>query len=389
MALAHDLMRGLKGGDPFWLMEQTPSTTASRDVNPVKRPGVMRLWSYQAVAHGADAVLFFQMRQSRGACEKYHGAVIDHSGRDDTRVFREVAALGAELDRLGGEIVGARSRSRVALLFDWDSWWALEISDGPSRLLKYSDVVRRWYAAAHAANVGVDVVDVTTALDGYDLVLAPVLHMLKGDLPERLERFVAAGGTLVTTFLSGRVDEDDNAFLSDVPGPLVDVLGLRVGETDALPADEVNGVELVGDQGQTAGPFSANLVFDVVQERGAEVLGRYTSDFYAGTPAITRHRSGEGHAWYAATHLDAAGVEWVVARALADAGVGSAYGFTRGLEAVERHRDDTTYLFLLNHGESEVSVEVDRDGRSLLDGRDVTRGETLVLAPTDVVIVRS
>jgi beta-galactosidase len=389
MALAHDLMRGLKGGDPFWLMEQTPSTTASRDVNPVKRPGVMRLWSYQAVAHGADAVLFFQMRQSRGACEKYHGAVIDHSGRDDTRVFREVAALGAELDRLGGEIVGARSRSRVALLFDWDSWWALEISDGPSRLLKYFDVVRRWYAAAHAANVGVDVVDVTTDLDGYDLVLAPVLHMLKGDLPERLERFVAAGGTLVTTFLSGRVDEDDNAFLSDVPGPLVDVLGLRVGETDALPADEVNGVELVGDPGKTAGPFSANLVFDVVEERGAEVLGRYTSDFYAGTPAITRHRSGEGHAWYAATHLDAAGAEWVVARALADAGVGSAYGWTRGLEAVERHRDDTTYLFLLNHGESEVSVEVDRDGRSLLDGREVTRGEMLVLAPTDVVIVRS
>ena len=131
------------------------------------------------------------------------------------------------------------------------------------------------------------------------------------------------------------------------------------------------------------------VAFDVVEERGAEVLGRYTSDFYAGTPAITRHRSGEGHAWYAATHLDAAGVEWVVAGALADAGVGSAHGWKRGLEALERHRDDTTYLFLLNHGESEVSVEVDRDGRSLLDGRDVTHGETLVLAPTDVVIVRS
>jgi beta-galactosidase len=112
MALAHDLMRGLKGGQPFWLMEQTPSTTASRDVNPLKRPGVLRLWSWQAVAHGADAVLYFQLRASRGACELFHGAVIGHAGRDDTRVFREVAALGAELRRLGPAVLGARTPAR-------------------------------------------------------------------------------------------------------------------------------------------------------------------------------------------------------------------------------------------------------------------------------------
>ncbi|WP_432482712.1 beta-galactosidase [Kineococcus esterisolvens] len=394
MALAHDLVRGLKGGAPFWLMEQTPSTTASRDVNPVKRPGVMRLWSWQAVAHGADAVLFFQMRQSRGACEKYHGAVIDHSGRDDTRVFSEVSALGAELAALRGEVVGARTPARAALLFDWDSWWAVEISDGPSRLVSYADAARRYYAALHAANVDVDVVPVDAGLDGYDLVVAPVLHVLKGDLPERVERFVADGGTFLTTWLSGRVDEDDNAFLSDVPGPLAGVLGIRVTETDALPAEEVNPVRPVGDWAQaqapgTAGPWPGNLVFDVVEAQGAEVVAEYTGDFYAGTPAVTRHATGRGQAWYVATNLDADGVEWVVQRTLDDAGIRPPHAWVRGLEAAERVREDARYLFLLNHGEEEVVVAADRAGRSLLDGREVACGQELRLAPRDVVVLRT
>ncbi|WP_337062993.1 beta-galactosidase [Kineococcus sp. G2] len=394
MALAHDLMRGLKGGDPFWLMEQTPSTTASRDVNPVKRPGVMRLWSWQAVAHGADAVLFFQMRQSRGACEKYHGAVIDHSGRDDTRVFSEVSALGAELAALREEVVGARTPARVALLFDWDSWWAVEISDGPSRLVNYLQTVRGWYAALHAANVGVDVVPVDTDLDGYDVVVAPLLHVVKGDLAERVERFVATGGTFLTTWLSGRVDEDDNAFLADVPGPLAGVLGLRVTETDALPAEDVNPVRLV-DGWEAAptplgtGPWPGSLVFDLVEPRGAEVVAEYTADFYAGTPAVTRHAVGEGCAWYVATNLDEAGLAWVVHRVLANAGVSSPYGWVPGLEAAERVREDARYLFLLNHGEDEVVVPADRAGRSLLDGRDVAAGQDLRLAPRDVVVLKT
>jgi len=126
-AVTHDLMRGLKDGAPFWLMEQTPTATASRDVNPVRKPGVMRLWSWQALAHGSDGVLYFQMRASRGACEMNHGAVLGHSGRLDTRAFREVVGLGAELKALGDETIGARTPAKVALLIDWDSWWALEM----------------------------------------------------------------------------------------------------------------------------------------------------------------------------------------------------------------------------------------------------------------------
>ncbi|HVU69772.1 MAG TPA: beta-galactosidase, partial [Ktedonobacteraceae bacterium] len=96
-AFAHDLMRGLRDGQPFLLMEQTPSSQNWQEYNALKRPGVLRLWSYLAMAHGADSVMYFQWRRSRGSFEKMHGAVVEHSGRSDTRVFREVQQLGAEL----------------------------------------------------------------------------------------------------------------------------------------------------------------------------------------------------------------------------------------------------------------------------------------------------
>ena len=160
IAMNHDLMRGIKGGQPFVLMEQTPSVTNWRAYNALKRPGVMRLWSYQAMAHGADAVLFFQMRRSIGACEKYHGAVIDHVGTENTRVFREISQLGKELQQLGDKTLGARSRANAAILVDWDNWWAIEYSAGPSRDLKYLDEVFLYYRALEEQNYAVDIIGV-------------------------------------------------------------------------------------------------------------------------------------------------------------------------------------------------------------------------------------
>lgn len=160
IAMNHDLMREIKGGQPFVLMEQTPSVTNWLAYNALKRPGVMRLWSYQAMAHGADAVLFFQMRRSIGACEKYHGAVIDHVGTENTRVFREISQLGKELQQLGDKTLGARSRAKAAILVDWDNWWAIEYSAGPSRDLKYLDEVFLYYRALEEQNYAVDIIGV-------------------------------------------------------------------------------------------------------------------------------------------------------------------------------------------------------------------------------------
>ncbi|WP_246002273.1 beta-galactosidase [Allorhizocola rhizosphaerae] len=384
MALAHDLMRGLKGGQPFWLMEQTPSYTASRDVNPLKRPGIMGLWSWQAVAHGADAVLFFQMRASRGACEKYHGAVIGHAGRSDTRVFREVAALGRQLDELGAVTVGARTPARAALLFDWDSWWALELSDGPSRLVRYQAVVLAYYRALWSLGAQVDVVPVTASLDAYDIVVAPALHMLKAGVAQRLEDVARRGGSVVTTFLSGRVDENDNAFLMDVPGPLGPLMGVRVDEWDARGPEVVNPV-LLGDSVVS----EASLLFELVIPQGASVVGVYQDDFYAGTPAVTRNAFHAGEGWYVAAGLDQTGVDWVVRQVLDRHGLTGPYADVPGLEAAVRVAPDGTRLvFLLNHNASPVEVASCSTGLDLLSGERVRSGRPIRLNAHGVALVR-
>ncbi|NUR70335.1 MAG: beta-galactosidase [Hamadaea sp.] len=387
MAFTHDLMRGLKDGQPFWLMEQTPSFTACRDVNPLKRPGIMRLWSWQAVAHGADAVLFFQMRANRGASEKYHGAVIGHAGRSDTRVFTEVAELGAELTRLGSVSLGARTPARVAILFDWDSWWALDLSDGPSRLVRYQEVVLAYHRALWDLGVDVDVVPVYADLSRYDVVVAPALHMLKGSIATRLEDVARRGGSVLTTFLSGRVDADDNVFLMDVPGPLGELLGVRVDEWDAREASFVNPVQLA--DGVTV---DSRLLFELVIPQGASVVGTYQADWYAGTPAVTRNAYGAGDAWYVGAGLDQAGVSWVVRQALDRHGVIGLYASSSSLSDVEVARrvapDGRTILFVLNHSAVAVSLPAAVSGVDLLTGIRFTLGDPLRLAPSDVLVLR-
>ncbi|GLY24977.1 beta-galactosidase [Micromonospora sp. NBRC 101691] len=386
-AFTHDLMRGLKDGQPFWLMEQTPSVTACRDVNPLKRPGVLRLWSWQAVAHGADAVLFFQLRASRGACEKYHGAVIGHAGRSDTRVFREVADLGAELDRLGGATLGARTPARVALLFDWDSWWALEISDGPSRLVRYPQVVLAYHRALWDAGVDVDVVAVSADLSRYDVVVAPVLHMVRGDLADRLAGVAARGGSVVTTFLSGRVDEHDQAFLADVPGPLGPLTGVRVDEWDAREADVVNPVRLGTGPDQVE--VASQLIFELVVPQGAEVVGTYRADFYAGTPAVTRNAYGAGEGWYVAAGLDPTGVSWVLRRVLERHHLVGPYADVPDLESTVRVTPDGTRLrFLLNHAARPVQVTARTAGVDLLTGDRISDGGAVRLPAYGVVVLK-
>ncbi|MFG1866879.1 beta-galactosidase [Micromonospora arborensis] len=388
MALTHDLMRGLKDGQPFWLMEQTPSFTACRDVNPLKRPGLMRLWSWQAVAHGADAVLFFQLRAPRGASEKYHGAVIGHAGRSDTRVFREVAELGAELDRLGPASLGARTPARVALLFDWDSWWALEISDGPSRLVRYQQVVLAYHRALWDAGVDLDVVAVTHDLSRYDVVVAPALHLLKGDLPQRLEAVAERGGSVLTTYLSGRVDENDQAFLLDVPGPLGQLMGVRVDEWDARGPEVVNPVRLGAGTDQV--DVEARLLFELVIPQGAEVVGTYQADFYAGTPAVTRNSFGAGDGWYVAAGLDQAGITWVVRQVLARHDVLGPYPDVPDLEsAVRVAPDGSRLLFLLNHRAEPVEVTARTSGVDLLTGDQTVAGASLRLPAYGVVVLRA
>ncbi len=380
IAMNHDLMRGLKGGQPFILMEQTPSVTNWLPYNALKRPGVMRLWSYQAVAHGSDSVMFFQMRRSVGACEKLHGAVIDHVGSDETRVYREVKALGAELDVIAGLTLEARAEAKVALYFDWNNWWAVECSAGPSCELKYKDEVYNYYQALHSMNIPVDIVGPEDDLSGYSIFIAPVLYMMPSGLDEKIRSFVEAGGTFVTTFFSGYANETDRIFTGGYPGPLKDILGLWVEEEDALPQGSENSFSYKGKT------YPARLLCDLSHSRGAEILASYDSDFYAGMPVLTVNYLKKGKAYYVATRSNESFYHDFLADLCKEAGVKPIISGPADLEATERVNDQGRFLFLLNHGNEEIRVEMPYDGKDLLTGQIFKQGQEVALAGKGVLI---
>ena len=304
--LAHDYMRSLKPGRPFLMMESSPGPVNWYHHNRLLRPGQHRLKSLQAVAHGADSVQYFQIRKGRGGSEKFHAAVIDHEGSENTRMFREVAQVGRDLEALR-PVLGSVVRPRVALVFDRESDWSQKAAQGPLESIKtgYADTVAAHYRPFWKRGVAVDVVDGDSPLDGYSLVVAPDLFLLRDGFASRVEAFVRGGGTFVATWLTGIVGPTGLCFRGGFPGPLRKVLGVWAEETDYLYDDERNSVEFAaGNTLGLSGSFGTTLVCDVVHAEGAETVATYGRDFYAGTPALTANRFGKGEAWYLATRGD-------------------------------------------------------------------------------------
>ncbi len=386
VALRHDLMRGLKHGAPFMLMEQTPSQQNWQAYNSLKRPGVMRLWSYQAVARGADTVMFFQLRRSIGACEKYHGAVIEHVGHEHTRVFRECAELGRELNQLGDSLLDARTEAKVAIVFDWDNWWAIEMSSGPSIDLKYVDEVHKYYEALYSQNIAVDLIGVDTPLDGYEIVLAPVLYMVKPGYADRLKAFVERGGTFLTTFFSGIVNETDLVSLGGYPGELRPLLGIWAEEIDALFPHMSNQIVMNQPLEGMKETYNCGLLCDLIHSEGAEVLAVYGSDFYQGMPALTRNRYGQGEAWYVASSPDADFLNDFVWQICAARGIEPVLSTPAGVEVTRRAKDGIPYLFVMNHNDTAVQIELETTSYlNVLNDKHYTG--TMALAAKDVWIL--
>lgn len=387
-AMTHDLMRGLKGGKPFMLMEQTPSQQNWQAYNSLKRPGVMRLWSYQAVARGADTVLFFQLRRSAGATEKYHGAVIEHTGHENTRVFREVAELGKELGELSDQLIDARVEAKVAIVFDWENRWAIELSSGPSIALDYVTEVHKYYDAFYQHNIQVDMIGVEEDLSKYDIVIAPVLYMVKEGYANKLENFVKAGGTLLTTFFSGIVNDNDLVAIGGYPGELRTMLGIWAEEIDALHPENKNRIVMKGKVGDLEGDYECNLLFDLIHSEGAEVLAVYGDDFYQGMPVVTKNKFGEGNAWYIASSPDQEFLQGLVAHLCEEKGIKSLLNADEGIEVSERVKDNKAYLFVMNHNDEISQFELGMDEKVDLLTRKTMTG-TISLQAHGVMILSS
>ena len=382
IAMSHDLMRGINGGEPFLLMEQTPSVTNWLPYNALKRPGVMRLWSYQAVAHGSDSVMFFQMRRTVGACEKLHGAVIDHVGTNETRVFREVKALGAELKELGEQTLGAVTDAKAVIYFDWDNWWAIECSAGPNCDLKYKDEIYNYYQALYKLNIPVDIVGPEDDLGKYQLLIAPILYMTKTGYDEKIRTFVKNGGTFVMTFFSGIADEHDLIVTGGYPGKLRDIMGIWVEESDALPSGAENHFTYRGKA------YPAKLLCDLSHLEGAEALSVYEEDFYAQMPAITKNQFGDGRAYYVATRSNEEFYQTLMADICEECGVESLLAPQENLEVTMRRNENGRFLFLLNHADREQETVMTEAGCGLLEKQEYAAGDVVSVPAKGVQIIR-
>ena len=377
-ALSYDMMRSLGAGRPWLLMEQATSQVNWRPHNLAKRPGQMRLWSHQAIARGSAGAMFFQWRASKAGSEKFHSAMVPHAGTQ-SRIWREVVALGQEL-RLLDAVLPARVQASVAIVFDWESWWALELDSKPSTDLRLIDQVRAYYDPLFQRNITVDFVPPGADLAGYQMVLVPNLYLVRDEAAQALERYVAEGGTLVMSFFSGIVDQHEHVRLGGYPAPFRALLGLRVEEFAPYAPGQWN--ELAADDGAR---FGCYLWSDLIDLEGATVLAEHADGCLAGRPALTRHAFGRGAAYYAGTRPLAEGMAWLLERACREAGVGPAANVPAGVEAIARRSDEAEILYLLNHTQAPTEIALDAPAHDLISDR-VASG-MLALEPQGVAIL--
>ncbi len=371
-ALCHDLYRSFKGGRPFILMEQVTTQVNWRPVNVLKKPGQMRALSLGAVARGGDGVMFFQWRASRAGAEKFHGAMLPHFGPGG-RVFREVKELGRDLQALRA-VCGARTTAKVAVILGWENRWALELDSKPVAL-DYERIVRSWHRPLRECHIATDIVPPGAPLDGYEVVVAPALYQLSAAQAADLAAFVRRGGTLVMTYFSAITDECDRIWPDGQPAMLREVFGMAVEEWQPLPAGHSNG--LLPAAGGDA--VDCHEFCEIVHCEGGEALATFTQDFFAGMPAIVKHRHGEGSAYYFATQPDADFLRDFLGKLLAERGIAAPVAADPAIDVALRTTAEQEFLFVINQGDSPGQVRYGEwsGAADLLDGSRVAESESL------------
>jgi len=381
--LQFDIMRSLKK-KPFLLMESCPSATNWQPISKLKKPGLLKAASLQSIAHGSDSVMYFQMRQGRGACEKFHGAVINHYGGSDTRVFKEVSEVGNALEALA-ELHGSQCLAEAAVIYDRNNDWAIRDAAGPrNKNMYYKECVDKSYRALRAQGINVDVIGLEAGFGDYRLVAAPMQYMFDEHFVDKVRAFVKAGGVFLMTYWSGIVDELDRCFLEGTPHGLVDVMGLRSMEIDSLYDWESNHARpLESASWKLKGTYECRNLCDLVKPTTAEVLMEYGEDFYQGMPAFTKNQYGQGCAYYVCADMEQDFYDEVYPQLVAQAGIEPIINnVPPEVEVTMRENDTSKYIFVQNFGDEKVAIAGLAKPSEVFygpAGRSLEKYETLVL----------
>jgi beta-galactosidase len=392
LACEIDMLRSLKkkdirtpdGDQGFWVMEQKAGNVSWQDVNSLVRPGVLRMFTYQLVSRGASSILFFRWRQPRFGTEKFHGAVLPHNGRTDSRIFKEVAQLGDEMKLLAPALERTRVEAEACILYSHDNEWVLQQPQQLNKHFSLREHIQLFYSALHDRNVLVDFARPAENLSKYKIVFAPSLHLLSGGEADRLKLYVQNGGILVSTFNTGLVDEHNMVPDSGYPHDLTDLFGMEVVEFDQLPPGEENHLIFKGTF-PTSHMHPAKVWCDLIEPKDCQVLATYAKDFYAGRPAITMNTFGLGKAIYVGTlshqyfYNDL--ITWI--RQLCN--LQPLLKVPDNVEVSMRQKDGTQVFFLLNHQSSPVRIQFFKAMHDYLTG--ATFAGNYDLQPNGVLVL--
>ncbi|GAA3796289.1 beta-galactosidase [Streptomyces coacervatus] len=374
IALSGDLVRSLAGG-PWLLMEHSTGAVNWQPVNRAKTAGELRRNALGHVARGADGIAYFQWRAAKAGAEQWHSAMLPHAGTD-SQIWRDVVQLGADLRALA-EVRGSTTPAEVAVVWDWNARWAMELPSQPSGELHFQDLVRAWYEPLWRAGIAVDFVRPDADLSPYRLVLVPSLYLVDDEGAANLTSFAEQGGTLAVGFHSGMVDANCHVRLGGYPGAFRDALGVRTDELFPLLPGETVGL---------SGGGTGVLWSERVRLAGAEAVTSYTDGPLTGVPAVTRNSHGTGAAWYVATQPDPDTLAGLLARICAEAGVAPVRTAPEGVEVAVRRGTQADYLFLINHGGADAEIPVPPSGAvELLTGKPVAGSVTVPAGGVAVV----
>lgn len=391
LAFSASLVDGIARKDPWFLMEHSTSAVNWREINYRKEPGQLVRDSLAHVAMGADAVCYFQWRQSKAGAEKFHSAMVPHAG-EDSAVFRDVCELGADLNKLSDEgILGSRlAKSRVAVVFDYESEWATEHTATPTQHVHHVDEPLAWFRALADQGVTADVVPVRGAWDGYEMVVLPSVYLLSEETTRRVRDYVVGGGRLVVTYYTGISDEKDHVWLGGYPGSIHDVVGVRVEEFMPMGNDFTG----VPDRLELSNGAVAHDIADVIGsvDESATVLATFKDNPWTGmdgVPAIVANTFGEGRSVYVGARLGREGLALSLPEILESLGMAEAGGNDGRVLHVEREgADGSRFVFSLNRTHETVRVPVEGEVvvSSFVDV-DVD-GETASIKPNGVIVTK-
>jgi beta-galactosidase len=364
VAMGHDFGRSLKGGKPFMIMEEQSGKAGQRTFSPQPEKGQLRLWTHQAVAHGAMGMNYFRWDTATFGAEEYWHGILNHD-RSTSPGFEEIRQTIKELKTLGRDVLESQYLAEAAVIFDYDCSWAVPIQPGHPKL-SYLPQVVAWYGTLSSSHTGIDVIVPGANLSPYKIVVAPLPYVMSEAQAQKIREFVRNGGTFVAGYRLGAKNEFSQIVRTPLPGLLRDVMGVTV--EDYVPLySEKPGVKLSGFSGAADG--KCGLWADVLQPSGAEVLATYTNFQYAGKPAITSNSFGKGKAVYIGADLDPMGLARVLRTLAIAAGIQAPQEVPIGVEMTIRQARGKRWMFLMNHKPDAQTVKLATAGTDLLTGQ--------------------